>query len=342
MAEIQQLADEFAAAVRARDDAAAARLVASYAEIRARLDARHKALLREIARRRLSGAEVDALLVLQHSWAAQLLAESDRELIGWARDAGDAITAEQRKAVEAATRDQTKLAYLSAQPAPDGVTLQFRRLPKEAIAELVGTLADGSPLADLLDSYGKAMGAASRSALVNGLAQGLNPREIARHMRASMDGDAVRALTVARTESLRAYRESSRRWMAANDDIIGSWVWWSALDKRTCVLCYAQHGTRHPLDEPMATHPNCRCTMLPATKTWAELGFGSVPGDSALTVEAGADKFAELPRDKQRAILGPGKYALYQQGEIELADLVERTSHPRWGPGLRERALRDL
>lgn len=340
--DVQRIADGFAAAVRARDDAAAARLVAAYSEIRQRLDLRYRTLIAEIGRQRMSGAEVDALLKQQLSWAAQLLAESDRELIQWAQQAAGAITVEQRAAVAAAERDQEKLARLSLQPAPQGASVRFRRLPKEAINELVGTLADGSPLADLLDSYGKAMGQATRSALVRGLAEGLNPRDIAREMRAGMDGNAVRALTVARSETLRAYRESSRRWMAANDDVIGSWLWWSALDQRTCPVCFAMHGSKHSFAEPMGTHPNCRCTMIPVTKTWKELGFGDVPGDGELSPKLGADEFAALPNQAQRAILGPSKYALYRRGKLELADLVEVVRHPRWGVSRRERSLRDI
>jgi hypothetical protein len=44
----------------------------------------------------------------------------------------------------------------------------------------------------------------------------------------------------------------------------------------------------------------------------------------------------------QREMLGPGKYDLYQKGQIGLADLVGVTHDPQWGTVRYQRSIREL
>lgn len=74
---------------------------------------------------------------------------------------------------------------------------------------------------------------------------------------------------------------------------------------------------------------NCRCIPVP-------LGRG------AARPKTGEAHFARLPAEQQRAILGPGKADLFANGSLRLDDLVAKTAHPLYGPGLRERSLREL
>jgi SPP1 gp7 family putative phage head morphogenesis protein len=340
--DIQQAAENFAAAMRRRDRDAADALTRSYAEIRARLAAQYADLTEEIARRGMSGKAVGNALRNRFSRVATLLRQADEELLAWAAEASDTIRAEQAKAVAQAQADAEALARAGMGQPPPGITATFNRLPSSAVADLVGVLADGTPLADLLDAYGAVASGEIKDALITGLARGLHPFEIARNVRGAMDGNAVRALTVARTETLRAYRESSLRFFKANSDIVTGWIWWSARDKTTCPVCWAEHGSKHSLDEHFGSHPNCRCTQLPITKTWAELGFGDVPGDAPLDVPTGPELFAALSPQMQRAILGRAKYAAYKAGDLDLADVVKVTRDPRWGLTRSERSLRDI
>jgi hypothetical protein len=100
------------------------------------------------------------------------------------------------------------------------------------------------------------------------------------------------------------------------------------------------HGTVHPLDEPFASHPNCRCQATPITKTWAELGFTGIP--DLPEPEPGSAVFARLSEAEQRQILGPGKLELFKAGKLELRDLVAVTNSRVWGKGRRERTLREV
>lgn len=340
--DLQRLADAFAREVDARTLVATDTLTAAYATVRTRLMYQLDALSKELARRQVAGDEVTPALLARTSRVTALLQQADEELLAWYRQASAVITDGQRQAIEAALRNADALLRASLAPAPFGVTATFNALPTEVLNELVGVLQDGTPVREILEQYGRQSAEAIREELLVGLVRGVNPNDVARSIRTAMDGNAVRALTVARTELLRAYRESSLRLYRANRDLVTGWLWWSSRTERTCPLCWAMHGTVHPLDEMFGSHPNCRCTPLPVTKTWRELGFGDVPGDRSLDVEPGTEAFKRLSADRQRQILGPAKYRAYSQGKLTLPDLVKVTRDARWGITRTERSFREL
>ncbi len=206
-----------------------------------------------------------------------------------------------------------------------------------ALEQLTGVIQPGQPVASIFQSLGPEASKSATDALISGLALGKNPNEIAAMMRQALGGNLTRALTIARTETLRAYREASRAEYLANDDVVDGWIWVSAASGRTCASCWAQHGSEHPLDEVMATHPRCRCSMAPKTKTWQELGFGRTP--ESVNIPSGSSLFAKLSPEDQRSILGPGKFAAYRGKKIALSDLVARRQSPVWGPSTSEAGL---
>ena len=206
-----------------------------------------------------------------------------------------------------------------------------------AIEKLTGALQPDAAVGRLLAQLGPDAAQAVTQALVQGLALGKNPQVVANGMRDALGGNLTRALTIARTETLRAYREASRATFTANASVLDGWTWVSALGKRTCASCFAQHGSVHPLTEVMATHPRCRCSMAPAPKSYRELGYGDTP--ESVKIEKGPDIFRRLPVDEQRATLGPGKLAALRSNGITLPDLVARKDSPVWGPGTSEASL---
>jgi len=165
--------------------------------------------------------------------------------------------------------------------------------------------------------------------LIEGLALGHNPRETAREMRDALGGDLARALKISRTETLRAYRESTRRSYEENRDLIVGWYWMAGKDARTCAACLAMDGTLHKLDEPLDDHPNGRCTMIPALDP--SLGIKGAPRGGQLTWQAGSDWFAEQDEETQRKVLGDAGYDAYQAGAIELSSLVGQSESKVWG-----------
>ena len=267
--------------------------------------------------------------------------QTEAEIRQFARFAEQRIVAEQAEAVRAAQEHAEQLAMAGLGEPPVGVMVTFARLPREALTDLVGFLQDGSPLRDLLDELGPEASASIRKALIAGVATGQNPRVIAQQMKQALGGNLVRALTIARTEVLRAYRESSRRTYQANSDVIKGWIWHSALGTRTCPACWAMHGTFHRLDERLDDHVNGRCSAIPVTKTWKELGFKDVP-ETQVQVGKGTDLFEKLSDADKEKILGKAGFQAYKVGAVKLEDFVGRKVSREWGTMRYTRSLRDI
>ncbi|HEY1011355.1 MAG TPA: minor capsid protein, partial [Herpetosiphonaceae bacterium] len=175
--------------------------------------------------------------------------------------------------------------------------------------------------------------AAAENALLRGIALRQPARLIARELQRELGIGLEQALTVARTEGLRAAREGQRQIFAASGVVTG-WRWVSALTPRTCAMCWAMHGTIHQVDEIFGTHPNCRCTMVPVIRP--ELLT------QPQTFATGAERFARLAGKTQLAILGRKKYNAYAAGDLALSDVVGYRDDPKWGPTRFERSYKSI
>ena len=172
--------------------------------------------------------------------------------------------------------------------------------------------------------------------LTVGTALGHNPRDVtARNMVDAVQGDfeggLARAQVIARTEQLDAYRAAGKASDDAMADILDHWVWHAELGARTCASCLAMHGTEHPLEEegPIDHHQG-RCTRLPVTKTWEQLGFkGITEPDPHLTPKAGdGERWLESQSETtQKRILGPKRYDAWKDGRYPSSDWTVRKTH---------------
>jgi hypothetical protein len=179
------------------------------------------ALTAEIAAARAAGEDVGLGTLYRSARYQSLMAQLADEVTRYSVSAEQRIAAAQRVAATAGWADAGS--FIGAQ----GATLagSFDVLPADALRELVGVLGDGSPLSSLLAQLGPQAAEATRAALVTGVALGQGPRQIAAAVRQATSMVPARAATIARQESLRAYRGASfRRWQA--DDLVVGW-WWS-------------------------------------------------------------------------------------------------------------------
>lgn len=129
-----------------------------------------------------------------------------------------------------------------------------------------------TPLARLFDRIGPDAAARLRRLLLAGLSSGSHPSVVAGWIEDALGWPRNRALLIARTEMLGAYRIAATATYRANADVLDGWVWLATDDARTCAFCLSMNGTLHPLDEDMSgTHPNCRCTQQPKTKSTAAI-----------------------------------------------------------------------
>lgn len=324
------------------DQAALGRMIDAYGNAWTAIARDLDRLTADIDLARRNGQVVDAAWLRKERRLSNLLAEVETQITRFARQAAPIIAARQAEAVAAAMRDAHTLTVAALAPGEGGILGGFNRLDSAAVDQLVGHLSPGSPLVQLLAGLGPDAATVAEQALVNGVARGLNPRQMATQMRHALGGNLARALTIARTETLRAYRETTRQTYEKNDDVVAGWRWQSARDTRTCGVCWAMDGTEHPNTDTLDGHPNCRCVMLPITRTFEDLIGVKVDGDELDFGPTGADAFADLPESVQRSILGPGKFDLYKSGDMTLADLVGQVDSKQWGTMRVERSLASI
>ena len=177
--------------------------------------------------------------------------------------------------------------------------------------------------------------------LVESTALGHGPREVAREMRKITQTGVRQTETFVRTVMMNNARESSMETYRANDDVVTGWIWNAAEDRRTCSVCFAMHGSLHPLSEPFSSHVNCRCTPDPVTAEWTNLGLRG-PRETRVYGSDPDAAFGELTREEKVRILGPTRLGMWEDGKIKMPDIPQRTYHRNYGPGLRARTLREL
>lgn len=181
--------------------------------------------------------------------------------------------------------------------------------------------------------------------LIRGVTLGRNSRASAAQMvnrvEGRFNGGLTRALVIARTETADAYLAAAAANDTANADVLTGWTWVSKLDRRTCPSCFARHGTRHPLDEPgPLDHQQGRCSRVPITRTWRELGF-DIDEPVSLLPDARA-AFDALPDADQLAVMGPTRLAALRAGTVDFADLSTRRRTTGWRDSYVPTAVRDL
>jgi hypothetical protein len=86
-----------------------------------------------------------------------------------------------------------------------------------------------------------------------------------------------------------------------------------------CLACLMLEGTIYDREEDFADHPNGRCTIVPVEN--------ASPDD-----HPGRDWFLEQDEETQRKIMGKGRWEAWQNGDIDLDDMVDVVNDPIYGP----------
>ncbi len=265
--------------------------------------------------------------------------EQTKALLALAKSEGTILAAEIQSSLGAirpeiaaqAIEDAKALALLQLGETPPGaISIDWVDVNRDAVNAIVATTQEG-PLREILDGYGDAAAQDMAATLTSGVIRGRGALEIARDLRDASAISLARAKTIARTETNRVYRAASHQAMQANADILKGWIWTSA-GLRACAICLLMDGTLHPLEEPMTSHPNCRCAPTPLPKTWKELGFDvSSDYEQATLPTPGWKIFESAPEDVQRRILGKKAFDAYKAGDVSLHDFLSESESEAWG-----------
>lgn len=186
---------------------------------------------------------------------------------------------------------------------------------------------------------------AMRRELALGVATGAHPNTTARAMlgrvEGAFNGGLTRAINIARTETLDAYRVTSQYTHSANSDVLSGWQWMCTLSSRTCPACLAKNGTVYPVVQPGPLgHQQCRCARMPKVRTWRDLGINlDEPADTFPDARAW---FAEQPEATQLHIMGAGRLELLRSGAVGWDDLATRRQPAGWRPNYVPTPVRDL
>lgn len=337
---LEELADGHREALERLNADATDRMTRRWVDAQKRVDIEVQDLLRKMEAAKAAGIDPSPAWLYQQRRLAAVTDTIRDQVDRWAPHAEEATRDLAMDALAQGQESAQELAREAAREALPGVEAAFTAINPENMATMVGHLAPGGPLRNLMVTIGGEAADAAEAALVQGVLLGKGSDWIGRQLTRALDIPRWRGDSIARTEALRTYRETTRQTFQGSN-VVGSWIWHSALERRTCPACLVMHGTVHPVTETLDGHPRCRCAMVPKTKTWAELGLEGVP-DTSPTIQSGKEWFGGLDAMSQRAILGSRKYDAWKAGDISLDDLVARTRSPEWGTMRRERSMTEI
>lgn len=328
MPNIYQLAAEFRGDLDDLDFQAASRMTNRYGHLYSRLRGEIDKTVAAIQAAEEKDPNLRNLLARQDRLST-LLAETKKQINAYADYSSEHVQRTQASAIAAAKKHALKMMGVAVYDDDTPTVLgRFQALPDDALLDLVGFTQLGSPLHELFRQLDGGTTILERT-IFEGLALGKGARAIAAEAKKALALPLARSLTIARTETLRAYRESTRRIYEANGHLLDGWQWFSARDRRSCAACWAMHGTTHTPQERLDGHPNCRCSMVPIVK-------GQDP-----FVTPAADEFARLPEKDQRFVLGRERFKLWKDGQVALGDLVVQVDDPRWGTMRRQASVKE-
>lgn len=211
------------------------------------------------------------------------------------------------------------------------------RLPNESVENLLGFLQQDSTLSQNLNrTLGTAAAQNFADKLIEGISLGYNPNKINSLINQTLAEPLTWSLNTIRTTQNYAYRESTRANYVNNEEILGGWKWYAALDGRVCLSCVNQHGRDFPLNARLNDHHQGRCTQIPILDRPERFGLKPVK------IEQGEKWFNKLPQADQVNRMGQERHAAYKSGKFKFKDLSEVYQNDTFGEMLKEASLKSL
>lgn len=197
---------------------------------------------------------------------------------------------------------------------------------KEAIQNLIGRTQDGTSLRKFFNRLRQPIRFQAKAALVEGFALGESSQAIAKRLDDVAGVGKYRALVISRNETVMAYRNASTEFY--KDAGISEYRFLSALDPRTCVICWRLHGKKWKLKVKPHIHTQCRCVVVPVLKRDGKF-------------KTGVEHFKTLETGFQKQILGAKRFELFGQG-TSLESFVDARKSEDFGQTYFIKNLSDL
>ena len=335
--EIAQAVRAQKAALEARDAAILRQMAKSWLDVEKALKDKVDMLADEVYNLHRAGKPVSQGKLFQLGRLQNLLVQAQSETAKYAATSAEFIAGKQAESIALGVRDASSVLT-------GAIGGQFDKLSAPAIEAMIaataGTGADGAPLRKLLfermvrSPDGNVLpGVQDRliRTLTNGIAQGWNAKKTAKLIRNDLAEGLNKALVIARSETMRAYRTGAAEQYTRSGAVKGV-VRMCAHTPLTCLACLADEGqTVYPADKPLPDHPNGRCTPIPWIKGMEKPGF-----------EKGEAYVKSLSEPEQRALMGRGRFEAWKEGKVSFGDFATRTEHAVWGGGLQVTRIADL
>lgn len=321
--DVLRLLREFRRALDAQDQVLVDRMAREWLKVMKRLDADIEVLAQEMKARKEAGIAITEGMVRLDRRYLNLKKQMETELGKYSEEY--ALTE-----ISDAQRTAGVMGLKSAQGAirvqADAV---FHHIDQGAVETMVGLLKDGSPLTTLLKYAVPDAEQGVMDALVNGVARGYGIQQITREMIAGSGVGLDRAVTIARTEVARAYRETSLRQYRESRVVVG---YKRIVKKETaCLGCLMLDGKYYTIESDMNDHPKGKCGLIPIVR-----------GSLGPIWKKGIEWFKGLDPEAQKEKMGHEKYELWTKGGFELEQLTAYSHSEIYGDQPRVATLAEL
>lgn len=313
------------------NEALARRLQAAYERTLPRLRAEIDVLDRRLRDLYAANGDISAQELRDlREWKA-LLTSIESETRDFAVIALNETAQGQQRAISAGASAAQEMAQSTSGRLGPAVATAWNRPDPAALEQLINYV-DGAALRTEFAQFGARAAEQFADVVLAAVAQGKNPLALARIMELWLSVPYAQAENIARTTQLWSYRSATHAAYRANSEVVTGWLWYSAADARTCISCWSQHGSVHPVNEMLDDHHRGRCVPVPVVRgtRWAD------------EFETGPERFERLSADRQRRIMGPGMHAAWRAGAVDWRDFSRSYQDNVFGEMLRAASLREL
>lgn len=255
------LAQQHQASILHREAQMASQIAAQYKLAWSRILARLSWLFASINTAHQGGQQLSLSWLYEANRLQQALNQIHAEMSHFSQQANITVHASISQANQVGQQDAQQLLAK--------IGVRFGQPNPAAGASLASSLQSG-PIAQRFAKMPADAVTRAKATLLSGLGLGWGPRQIARQLAADMSVQLSDALRIARTESLNAYRDAALQNYRANSDVVLGWQWLA--EAGACPRCAALNGNVYDLSVDFnGAHPNCRCSSLPITKSYADI-----------------------------------------------------------------------